>query len=658
MGELDAVPRLVVPAGLVIDESVRERLERLLAAAPERVIGIAGETSRLAPGASYRVHVEWQSLEPTRLTPLAPGGSVRGAVLLRPGIAFEVRDGRVVVGSGVRSGSADDASVLLDAGAPVLDPHAFDEALLDASEIGRPPFPRRPVVVFLGCERGGDADWVRRLANRLVRRDIEARIATPDPAPGFHRTRPCRPTEASIRALAPDVVVTLDRTAAMQADGWCEGNRSTVVVDFDRDLRNPMELVSWQIGHAQGRLRARIGPHVDAVAFAALVIRLCAGPQPIPPSDEKILADTRRPVRERRAAVAVSERAPDCVVLTGTLDASMGARVEGFADSLAATGASVVVVPADGAVPGVAPDAGVVLLTGVARAPAVDALIAERHRASRPTVVDLSVADLVAGEARVAPATAALARACGRVTSPAGALHTAARSLGVRALVVPTLFMREHAATLRAARVFEADDPTAPRLIGWRPGRVAPAYAHAVAAGIELALVHDTNELELVGDPAVLPPGLAGHERVRVVRDSDGGPAPEVIRRWAVHVWTPPLVRTDAVGVDAGDEIAGDTRLFEVVSYLGVPSVMPVAVVPAIEGVVSPFVVVESVDVGREWGDVLHHVLDDAGVRARRTHEALRRADALDSPATANTVAARFLGWATRRVADLEPVSA
>jgi hypothetical protein len=69
-------------------------------------------------------------------------------------------------------------------------------------------------------------------------------------------------------------------------------------------------------------------------------------------------------------------------------------------------------------------------------------------------------------------------------------------------------------------------------------------------------------------------------------------------------------------------------------------------------------VVVESVESGEEWGNVLHHVLDDAGVRARRTNESLRRADALDSPATSSTVAARFLGWATYSLADRAPVPA
>jgi hypothetical protein len=363
-----------------------------------------------------------------------------------------------------------------------------------------------------------------------------------------------------------------------------------------------------------------------------------------------MLTDGRRPVRERWSNVAAADGQPGCVVLTGSLDAARQARVDGLVDHLAATGASVVAQPVRGTLADAAREAALVLLAGVARTPEIDALIADRQRAGRPTVVDLSVADLASGgEPSLTVAAAELARACGRVVLPAGALHTAARSLGVRALVLPTLFTREYAAALRAARAGDVDDPTAPRVIGWRPGRAAPDYADAVAAGIELALVHDTNHCEVVGDPAAVPAGLLRHERVRVVADSDLGPDLEVMRRWAVHVWTPPLV---------GGEIAGDTRLFDVVSYLGVASVMPILVTPAIEGVVSPFVVVESVDNGQQWSDVLHHVLDDANVRAQRARESLRRADALDSPATASTVAARFLGWATYRSAAPEPVRA
>ena len=59
----DQAARLVVPEGLVVDESARERLERQLEAAPESWAGVGAAVSPLAPGASYRVHAEWSALE-------------------------------------------------------------------------------------------------------------------------------------------------------------------------------------------------------------------------------------------------------------------------------------------------------------------------------------------------------------------------------------------------------------------------------------------------------------------------------------------------------------------------------------------------------------------------------------------------------------------
>ena len=307
MSDPGAEPRLVVPEGLVIDESARERLERQLARAAPGVIGIAAESAALAPGASYRVHAEWTALDSPWTSAAAGSGAraaapVRGAVLVRPNVEFAVRDGRVEVDGG---------AVLVDPGAHVHDPFRAIGPLEPASERGRPPFPRRPVVVFLAGDSQLDAsaearaDWMRRLVNRLVRRDVEARIAVPHlPAseagsgPALHLTRPCLAGEATIRALAPDVVVTLDATAAARIGAWCAGNRSTVVVAFDETLDDPMELVSWNIEHASGRLRARIGPRVDAPAFASLVVRLCAGPHPAPPADEPELLHVRAPVRE------------------------------------------------------------------------------------------------------------------------------------------------------------------------------------------------------------------------------------------------------------------------------------------------------------------------------------------------------------------------
>lgn len=638
MGDLGAEPRLVVPEGLMIDESARDRLERQLALAPAAVAGVAAETSELAPGSSYRVHAEWQSLEPRRSTPSGTANRVRGAVLLRLDAGYEVRDGVVEIADG---------SVLVDTGAHVHDPYGPIGPLQNAVERGCPPFPRRPVVVFLGCEGGTDTDWLRRLVNRLVRRDVEARIALPDVVGGLHLTRPCLPTEASVRTLSPDVVVTLDATAAAQVHGWCAGNRSTVVVEYDRELSVPMELVSWQIGRAQGRLRARIGPHVDVPAFASLVVRLCAGPHPIPPEDDDL--PTRVPVRERRTAAAEDERL-GCMVITGVLSPAAHARVEGLVDNLEAAHVPVARVAVAGNLPPESRRAALVLLVGVAPAPEINELITHRHRAGLPIAVDLGRDDLepaaTASDARprLTDPSAALAAACGLAVSPAGAVHAAIRELvargrGLRALALPTLLTPADAAASRDARA--TPDPAAPLVVGWHLGAAgapSPDYAEAVAAALATILSKRPDSVELVGDPARVPAALRGHERVTIVSEADFDPA--VIAGWAVHVWTPALV--------AG-QVVDDARQFEAVSYTGVASVMPSAADEVVDGLVSRSVLVQSVDRAEEWAEALHHMLDDAARRGGRTREALRRADAVDSPAMSKAVVGRLMGWARYR---------
>ena len=69
MREPGAEPRLVVPAGLVIDENVRERLTREFSRLAPDATGVAAEIADLEPGASYRVHNEWLSLDRTATRP-------------------------------------------------------------------------------------------------------------------------------------------------------------------------------------------------------------------------------------------------------------------------------------------------------------------------------------------------------------------------------------------------------------------------------------------------------------------------------------------------------------------------------------------------------------------------------------------------------------
>ncbi len=648
MRDLGAEPRLVVPEGLLIDESVRERLVRELATAPADVAGIAAEIATLVPGASYRVHTEWTALE--NRAPLARhrGGAVRGAVLVRADADCMIRDGAVEVESG---------AVFVDPGAQVHDPHRPPGPLEVASERGRPPFPRRPVVVFLGCEQFRDPDWLRRLVNRLVRHDVEARIAFPLPNAGttteasspsdVHLTRPCLAGEATIRTLAPDVVVTLDATAAAQIDAWCEGDRSTVVVDLDLTLAHPMELVSWQIGRASAvgskRRRARIGRWVEAPAFAALVGRLCAGPHPIAPSDKPELLELRTAVREHWTRPESVPGAEGCVVLTGTLDGNASARVEGLVDNLAAQGIPALtrrVGATANDLPSEARAAALVLLAGVTAAPSLDALIADRKRAGLPTAVDLTAADLEAPgpetPAGLTGSATALAEACGLVVAPVGARLAVARGAALRAIDLPTLLTRARVAALREARA--TIDPTSALVIGWcmGTGDRSAAYADAVGEGIARILAEHRDRVEIVGDAARVPAALRGHERVRVVPRAE--PDPAMIAGWAVHVWTPELL---------GDEILDDARRLEEAGCAGVPSIMPLVAHGGVDGFVSSHVLVESVDTPDHWYDALHHVLDDPIVRQIRAHEAARRTDALDELAISKAVVSRFMGRVT-----------
>jgi len=628
-----ARPRLVVPEGLVIDESARARLERRLALAPETVTGVGAGASELAAGASYRVHAEWTALEtPESVAPVAGGGSLRGAVLVRPGVEFAVRDGEVVLASG---------AIAVDPGAHTHDPHRPLGVLQTASERGRPPFPRRPVVVFLGVETPA-ADWLGRFVNRLVRRDVEARIAAPAVAAGLHLTRPCLPEEASLRALAPDVVVTMDGAAAARVDEWCAGDRATVVVAWDPDLRDPMELVSWQIGRAAGRLRARIGPHVEAPAFVSLVGRLCAGPQPMPPVDRDG-PRVRTAVREQWAGRADADDVrAHCVILTGAVDEEGSARAAGLADSFEAAGMRVLVAPSDVAGE-TARNAPLVLLVGATRTTGIDAMVAARRAAGRPTVFDVSADAVEQGDdgPRLTPAARTVAAACGNATASGGTRHDAARAAVARTLLLPTVLTRARVTALREAR--EHATPGTPLVVGWQIDPSArPDYAEAVAEGIAAYLVEpgrrEDVRVEVVAARGDVPASLLAHPRVTLV--DRGALDPVDLASWSLHVWTPRLL---------GAALLDDARVLEEASCAGVASVFPADAMSGVDGVVSSHVLVDSAAEADGWLAALHHVLDDDHVRARRSREAARRADALNGLPVARAMVTRLRGWAAYR---------
>jgi hypothetical protein len=619
--------RLVVPEGWLIDDASRDRVERQLERAPASIVGVAAEAGELESGASYRVHAEWRSLEPLSAVVESGSTSVQGAVLLRPGVEFNVNGGLVEVADG---------TLLVDLGAHVHDPWRPIETLDAAVAQGRPPFPRRPVIVFLGSARNRDlADWARRLVNRLVRRDLEARLALPELTEGLHLTRPCLPCEGSIVALEPEVIVALDKTAVEQAHEWSGQNRKTIVIEFVPDLSVTIELVPWQIGRASRRVRARIGQRVDASNLGRVVHRVCAGPQPMPPSQDAP-PDPRGVVSEYLLQRHSRQRTSAMIVSTG--DTGAAARVEGLADQLSAAGVSVSRKALTSKLPRTAQQADLVILVGINESCSIGGLIEARRDSGKRTVLDVSSTDVMldsnAGDRELSLKTwaADLARRSGLVTSPGGALHTAVKHLGVRAHVLPTLLTRSRTAELVSRYAVRSREV----VVGWHVGsaRHAPAYFSAVAEAIAKVLADNCDLIvEVVGEPERVPPTLRRHERVRFV---PGPVEPAMLRRWIAHLWTPPIV-----GGEAADEFAAVIEA----GCAGVPSVMPASAREAVEGYVSPELFVTRIDEPDEWAAALGILLDER-VQAQRSAEALRRSLAVQSPATSRAVVNRFLGWA------------
>jgi len=634
----DHLPRLVVPEGWLIDEAATDRMMRQLDRASPSVAGIVAEVGALAPGASHRVHAEWKSLEALSAVVEDVTTSVRGAVLLRPGAEFHVDGDIVEVGA---------APLLVDAGAHVHDPWGPVGPLRTASELGRPPFPRRPVVVFIGIERDPElADWARRLTNRLVRRDVEARLALPELVEGLHLTRPCLPTVDSIRALAPDVIVALDDRAAALVPGWCGTDRSTVVIELDRDTSTTTELVSWQVGRSSGRLRARIGRRVDAPGLAELVRRLCAGPHPLPPSGS-VATESRVVFRNGNGRITRARTGRThlrtAVVVTGNREGAASRRIEGLCDHLAPAGVAVTVEDLERKTSASARDADLVILAGVNDAQHVDELVRARRDAGRATVVDVGPGDLElrASSATAPPAltqpAAELANACRMATAPAEAVRTALRNLGVRSHALPTLLTRARVAALREARTSDSFDAPSERVLGLCVGTAGtpePASVDAVADALSSVLAERPEvRVEVVGDRERVPRALTGLQGVSIASREL---APDLLGRWSVYVWTPPLVAS---------EVADDLGALAEASCAGVPSIVPASGRAAIDGHVPPDLVVERAERPEDWIAALQVLLDDEQRRTQRSREVLRHAGTLYGALASKSAVERFLGW-------------
>ena len=409
-----------------------------------------------------------------------------------------------------------------------------------------------------------------------------------------------------------------------------------------------MELVSWQIGRAAGRLRARIGPHVDVPAFAALVVPAVRGTAADPAVGRARASSTSagraraldRP-RPRPSA------APACVVLTGALDRPR--RRASTASSTISRPAGVPVGHAPCS-PGTVPAAARRRRGRRARGRRADARARRAHRRAGGA----GLADRARprarrprsrSRARVRASPSRRRRWPRRVASSLrrpGACHTAARGdRRPHARAADAAHARARGAASLRRRARAPVDPTAARVIGWRLGdRAQPRRtptpsptASRSSSRVPAPTVRGRRRRR-----AGCRRRCAGHERVRSCRCADLDA--ETIAGWAVHVWTPLLVAGEIARRRAaarGSELRAACR-----------ACCPAAACSGVDGFVSPYVLVEAAEhpdaVGRRAAPRARRPAVRTG--AQRRSEARRRADAVDGPAAAKAVVNRFLGWA------------
>jgi hypothetical protein len=609
----------------VIDDIVVGRLTRQLARVDDAVPGVVAPVVPLPPGASYQVCAERALLTPEACLDPSPDDAARGAVLLRPGVAFEVRADAVAVSH---------RGLLVDQGAVVHDPWAPVGQLEPASPTGRPPFPWRPVTLFLGLTPDPLlTDWVRQMVNGLLRRkDVEARMAVPSPTRGLHLARPCTPDAATVAALRPDVVVALDGRAIDAATSWLNGDRSAVVIELTPGTEPAPEIVSWRIGEARGRLRARIGRGIGAEGLAALVRRLCAGPQPLPPRHRKRRAAPPKRPQPSSPAVGALDPSLRLVGLVGT--AADRARFEGLADHITAYGGRLAIHALDGQVPSDAADADILLVRSLTPSGLIRDLVAARTRAGRVTVVDLASTDVVTPAApgiELRPEAVDLARSASAVTTTSPRLAAALRTGGIHAHVLPTLITRSHAAALTRRR---SRRPAAQsQIVGWHTGTRHPDGDTHRAAVLDtlrklLAALPELT-VDVVGDV----PEAAGPIRGRRVTTHPGAAAVESVATWRLQLWT-------TSSIDA--ELTGDLGPVVDAHYLGVPTLVAADNVAVHEGLVPHALAVE--DPGR-WRSAVTALVDDEATWSTRSAQAARLAEALYGPGSSLATLNRLLGW-------------
>lgn len=637
-----ADPVVVVPIDLVLDDVSRDRLVRQLAAAPAHIQAVIAPTAPVPTGSSSRVHAQRLSLTAPAGTQEIVTAEAQGAVALRAGVAFEVHPDHVTF---------ETAAVLVDPGGVTHDPWIAPSPGSVVDPAGRPPFPRRPVTLFLGLDDDlATADHARQLVNNLLRVEVEARLAVTARPEGLNLSGPCPPTRATVEALVPDVIVALDPTALAAVPDWCT-SRATILVELTDDTVHDVELVSWRLGESSGRLRARIGRQVSARTVEDLLNRLCSGPQPVPPSDREVTLSSEIKVALRSLHRPAPSGPQVEVVSVATGSPRSGASLlDGLVDHLTPDARIAERAPFDRLRHPLSPD----LLLVAARTPItgeITRIIAERRRAGGATVVVIDEDDLdggpgpgaltVADRVVLTPAAISLVQAAGLVLVPDRTLLDAVRALGAAAMVVPTMVTRGEVNTWRPLSKARLTERPSVATFGWWVGTTdeaeLPGFTNQVSAGLlEVLEAHPDARCDIVCPPSFRPRAFLGHERVVV---HHGEPTPAQRARWLVQVWTP---ATRAFSEHR------DLRPVVAAGLAGTPTLL--ATDDAVDGgsLIDATLVITRVRKPDAWAGAVSALLDDDEHLAARSEHTSRVTDALAGKDASALVTKRIVGWVNR----------
>jgi hypothetical protein len=337
--------------------------------------------------------------------------------------------------------------------------------------------------------------------------------------------------------------------------------------------------------------------------------------------------------------VGALDPAPQAVALLGPDAAAARERFDGVADHLDAIGGGLAVHHIDDQIPDGARHAALVIVRSAPATGDLRALIRDRRRAGRPTVIDIARSDVShIGEAgrgfTLTGDASSLLELAGHATTTSRRMRDWLLERSVRAFVLPTLRTLRRVETLRARR---AKGTRGDLVLGWDTGSPTPAREPArvaVAAAVDQLLdAHRDLRVELVGHDTELA-GLL-RDRARVVA-APGEPAASTIAKWSVQCRTP--LAADTI-------LPGDLTSAVDAAFLGVPTVAGIDDPVVSDGLVPAALAVSDSADPSAWRDRLDPLVTRGDEWSTRSAAVAQLAEALYGPETSIAVLNRLFGW-------------